>query len=319
MAQKKFSELEAGSVDGTSIFAQTKTEDGSLVSKSASSTSLAGYIGTSHQFAGLSTTAKNLVGAINEAAQSGGGASVIQLTQAEYTALSTAEKMNGSIYKITDNAKMYCLDEEYHPVKELTTAQYNALTTAEQNDGTIYIKTDAETTGEDISVSSTDARTIDEGIADANGQIIDYATWQTMTPQEQAAAGKVYVPDFPTATPNATEIPMSSSDNTSVAAAVSNSMFSIVHNYNTFTFRVSEWRYGQFFSFLLYGGTGISKPFFYICFISDTGVVSLTPVVPLEGATISGTADRTTKTVTITSDKTIYGGINVIICRRTEN
>ena len=65
------------------------------------------------------------------------GASVIQLTQAEYTALSTAEKINGSIYKITDNAKMYCLDEEYHPVKELTTAQYEALTSAEKNNGTI--------------------------------------------------------------------------------------------------------------------------------------------------------------------------------------
>lgn len=82
------------------------------------------------------------------------GASVVQLTQAEYTALSTAEKMNGSIYKLTDKAVMLCLDEEYHPVKELTTAQYEALTSAEQNNGTIYIKTDAETTGEDIPVNT---------------------------------------------------------------------------------------------------------------------------------------------------------------------
>ena len=161
MAQKKFSELEAGTVDGTSIFAQTKTESGSLVSKSASATSLAGYIGTSHQFAGLSTTAKNLVGAINEAASMGG---VVQLTQAEYTALTSAEKMNGSIYKITDNAKMYCLDEEYHPVKELTSAQYEALTSAEKNNGTIYIQTDAETTGSDIPVSDTDATSIADAI-----------------------------------------------------------------------------------------------------------------------------------------------------------
>ncbi len=164
MAQKKFSELEAGAVDGTSIFAQTKTEDGSLVSKGASSTSLAGYIGTSHQFAGLNTNAKNLVGAINEAAQSGGGASVIQLTQAEYTALSTAEKMNGSIYKLTDKAIFYCLDEEYHAVKELTTAQYEALSTAEKNNGTIYIQTDAETTGSDISVSDSDSTSVADKI-----------------------------------------------------------------------------------------------------------------------------------------------------------
>lgn len=165
MAQKKFSELEAGTVDGTSIFAQTKTEDGSLVSKSASSPSLAGYIGTSHQFAGLSTTAKNLVGAINEAASMGG---VVQLTQAEYTALTTAEKMNGSIYKLTDKAIFYCLDEEYHAVKELTSAQYEALSTAQQNNGTIYIQTDAETTGSDIPVSSGATETIAEAIEDLN-------------------------------------------------------------------------------------------------------------------------------------------------------
>lgn len=161
MAQKKFSELEVGAVDGTSIFAQTKTEDGSLVSKSASSPSLAGYIGTSHQFAGLSTTAKNLVGAINEAASMGG---VVQLTQAEYTALTTAEKMNGSIYKLTDKAIFYCLDEEYHAVKELLTSEYEALSTAEQNNGTIYIQTDAETTGSDIAVSDSASTSIAEAI-----------------------------------------------------------------------------------------------------------------------------------------------------------
>ena len=162
MAQKKFSELEAGAVDGTSIFAQTKTEDGSLVSKSASSPSLAGYIGTSYQFAGLSTTAKNLVGAINEAASMGG---VVQLTQAEYTALLPAEKMNGSIYKLTDKAVMMCLDEEYHAVKELLTTEYEALSSAEQNNGTIYIRTDAETTGSDIAVSDSDNTSIAEALS----------------------------------------------------------------------------------------------------------------------------------------------------------
>lgn len=164
MAQKKFSELEAGAVDGTSIFAQTKTENGSLVSKGATASALAGYIGTSHQFAGLNTDAKDIIGAVNEAAQSGGGASVIQLTQAEYTALSTAEKMNGSIYKLTDKAVMYCLDEEYHALKELTSAQYEDLSTAEKNNGTLYIKTDAETTASDIPMSSSDSTTVAEAI-----------------------------------------------------------------------------------------------------------------------------------------------------------
>lgn len=88
------------------------------------------------------------------------GASVIQLTQAEYTALPSADKMNGSIYKLTDKAIFYCLDEEYHAVKELTTAEYEALTTAQKNNGTIYIQTDKETTGSDIAVSDTDATSI---------------------------------------------------------------------------------------------------------------------------------------------------------------
>lgn len=93
------------------------------------------------------------------------GASVIQLTQADYTALTTAEKMNGSIYKLTDKAIFYCLDEEYHAVKEITTAQYEALTTAQQNNGTIYIQTDAETTGSDIAVSDADSTSIAEALS----------------------------------------------------------------------------------------------------------------------------------------------------------
>lgn len=101
------------------------------------------------------------------------GASVVQLTQAEYTELSTAEKMNGSIYKITDNAKMYCLDEEYHAVKELTTAEYEALTTAQKNNGTLYIITDEETTAADIPYASgvSVADKIDS-LSDANIQAV---------------------------------------------------------------------------------------------------------------------------------------------------
>lgn len=103
----------------------------------------------------LQTTAKKIIPAINEAAQSGGGgASVVQKTMAEYTALPSTDKMNGSIYKITDKALIYCLDEEYHALKELTSAQYSQLTPAEQNNGTIYVKTDEETTADDIPYSS---------------------------------------------------------------------------------------------------------------------------------------------------------------------
>lgn len=84
----------------------------------------------------------------------GGGASVIQKTMAEYTALPTSEKMNGSIYKITDKALICCLDEEFHALKEITSADYAQLTPAEQNNGTLYILTDEETTAADIPYSS---------------------------------------------------------------------------------------------------------------------------------------------------------------------
>ena len=192
MAETTIGNLTLGAVDGTTLFEQERTVSGSQVSEKVTSSSVANFVGTSAQFAGLSTTAKDLVGAINEAAQSGGGASVIQLTQAEYTALSTAEKMNGSIYKITDNAKMYCLDEEYHPVKELTTAQYNALTTAEKNNGTIYIQTDAETTGEDIPVNTLTPNTSINSAINAcfgrTGSDIPVSTGETETIAEAIGA-----------------------------------------------------------------------------------------------------------------------------------
>lgn len=162
MAETTIGNLTLGAVDGTSLFEQERTDNGSQVSEKVLSSSVANFVGNSHQFAGLNTTAKNLVGAINEAASMGG---VVQLTQAEYTALTTAEKMNGSIYKLTDKAIFYCLDEEYHAVKELTTAEYEALTTAQKNNGTIYIQTDAETTGSDIPVSTGETETIAEAIA----------------------------------------------------------------------------------------------------------------------------------------------------------
>lgn len=157
--RKTIPQLNAGGVVSGSLFesaqpAQTST---GYASVKVTSDDIAAYTNSTKSYSALNTSAKQIIPAINEAASMGG---VVQLTQAEYTALSTAEKMNGSIYKLTDKAIFYCLDEEYHAVKELTTAQYEALTTAEKNNGTIYIQTDAETTGSDIAVSDTDATSI---------------------------------------------------------------------------------------------------------------------------------------------------------------
>lgn len=98
---------------------------------------------------------KRMATALEAIAQGGGGgASVVQKTLAEYEALPTADKMNGSIYKITDKALIYCLDEEYHAVKEITSADYAQLTSDEKNNGTLYIITDEETTAADIEYTS---------------------------------------------------------------------------------------------------------------------------------------------------------------------
>ena len=84
----------------------------------------------------------------------GGGSSGVELTQAEYDQLTQEEKNNGTIYKITDKAKIYCLDEEYHAVKEITSADYALLTSDEKNNGTLYVITDKETTAADIPYSA---------------------------------------------------------------------------------------------------------------------------------------------------------------------
>lgn len=161
--RKTIPQLNAGGVVSGSLFesaqpAQTST---GYASVKVTSDDIATYTNATKSYSALNTSAKQIIPAINEAASMGG---VVQLTQAEYTALLPIEKMNGSIYKLTDKAVMMCLDEEYHAVKELTTAQYEALSTSQQNNGTIYIQTDAETTGSDIAVSDSDATSIAEAI-----------------------------------------------------------------------------------------------------------------------------------------------------------
>lgn len=60
---------------------------------------------------------------------------VHSLTQAEYDALTEAQKKNGELYFITDN--------DVISYRELTQAQYNALSYAEKHNSTLYFITDA--------------------------------------------------------------------------------------------------------------------------------------------------------------------------------
>lgn len=84
---------------------ETSIPNGPLgyLSRKVSLDTIADYIGNDHLFSSdLQTTDKTLTGAINEAAQSGGGASIEEMTQAEYNALTPEQKADGTLRAISD-------------------------------------------------------------------------------------------------------------------------------------------------------------------------------------------------------------------------
>ena len=79
--------------------------NGSLgyLSRKASLEAIANFIANNLNYSDLQTVAKTLIGAINEAAQSGGGgASIEEMTQAEYNALTPEQKADGTLRAISD-------------------------------------------------------------------------------------------------------------------------------------------------------------------------------------------------------------------------
>lgn len=80
--------------------------NGSLgyLSRKASLEAIANFIAKALQYSDLQTEAKTLIDAINEAAQSGGGggASIEEMTQAEYNALTPEQKADGTLRAISD-------------------------------------------------------------------------------------------------------------------------------------------------------------------------------------------------------------------------
>lgn len=103
---KSISQLTTAEQATSSDLFETSIPNGSLgyLSRKVSLDAIADYIGTDHLFASdLQTTAKTLTGAINEAAQSGGGgASIEEMTQAEYNALTPEQKADGTLRAISD-------------------------------------------------------------------------------------------------------------------------------------------------------------------------------------------------------------------------
>ena len=102
---KSISQLTTAEQTTSSDLFETSIPNGSLgyLSRKVSLDSIADYIGNDHLFSSdLQTTDKTLTGAINEAAQSGGGASIEEMTQAQYNALTPEQKADGTLRAITD-------------------------------------------------------------------------------------------------------------------------------------------------------------------------------------------------------------------------
>lgn len=104
---KSISQLTTAEQTTSSDLFETSIPNGSLgyLSRKVSLDTIADYIGNDHLFStDLQTTDKTLTGAINEAAQSGGGASIEEMTQAEYNALTPEQKADGTLRAISDAA-----------------------------------------------------------------------------------------------------------------------------------------------------------------------------------------------------------------------
>ena len=101
---KSISQLTTAEQLTLSALFETSIPNGSLgyLSRKASLEAIANFIANNLNYSDLQTVAKTLTGAINEAAQSGGGASIQEMTQAQYNALTPEQKADGTLRAISD-------------------------------------------------------------------------------------------------------------------------------------------------------------------------------------------------------------------------
>lgn len=101
---KSISQLTTAEQTTSSDLFETSIPNGPLgyLSRKVSLDAIANFIAKALQYPDLQTTAKTLIDAINEAAQSGGGASIEEMTQAEYNALTPEQKADGTLRAISD-------------------------------------------------------------------------------------------------------------------------------------------------------------------------------------------------------------------------
>lgn len=102
---RSISQLTAAEQISQNDLFETSIPNGSLgyLSRKASLEAIANFIANNLNYSDLQTVAKTLIGAINEAAQSGGGgASIEEMTQAQYNALTPEQKADGTLRAISD-------------------------------------------------------------------------------------------------------------------------------------------------------------------------------------------------------------------------
>lgn len=102
---KSISQLTPAEQTTSSDLFETAIPNGSLgyLSRKVSLDAIANFIAKALRYSDLQTEAKTLIDAINEAAQSGGGgASIEEMTQAEYNALTPEQKADGTLRAISD-------------------------------------------------------------------------------------------------------------------------------------------------------------------------------------------------------------------------
>ena len=109
VSEKAFSNLDtAGQIDNTDIIAVSKESGGSWISAKATISALALKIATAFNFTSdLQTTAKTLTGAINEAASSGGGTTVVANPSGTATDDLTKVQIGSTIYDIPGGGSSY--------------------------------------------------------------------------------------------------------------------------------------------------------------------------------------------------------------------
>lgn len=126
-----------------------------------------------------------------------------------------------------------------------------------------------------------------------------------------------YITDAQAGAPLATEIAMSTSDNNSVAEVIKgigNSLICYRENLTNFPIVIDDWSPDGYRTWLLFGGTGVLGQFLYLVWINQDGTnVVLKPVIQHSSITITASFDASSKTLTISGNSTIWGGVNLLV------